>query len=88
MLLAASNMDPACRIDDAEAIARTYPRQARTPFNVTGQPALAMMAGLSSKGLPLPLQLVARNFEEATLYRVAAAYERATVWNTLHPTLH
>jgi len=46
ILLCASAMDPPCRIDDPEAVERTYPRQARTPFNVTGHPALAMMSGL------------------------------------------
>ncbi len=86
-LLTASNLDPPCRIDQPEEIARTYPRQARTPFNVTGHPALAMMAGLSQAGLPLSLQFVARHFEEATLYRIAAAYERATPWHTRHPPL-
>ena len=48
VLLCASAMDPPSRIDDPAEIERTYPRQARTPFNVTGHPALAMMAGLSS----------------------------------------
>ena len=51
---------------------RTYPRQARTPFNVTGHPALAMMAGLSSGGLPLSVQFVGRYFGEATLFQVGA----------------
>jgi aspartyl-tRNA(Asn)/glutamyl-tRNA(Gln) amidotransferase subunit A len=87
ILLCANSMDPACRIDDAAETARTYPRQARTPFNVTGHPALAMMAGLSSNGLPLSLQLVGRYFEEATLLRVAAAYEAATAWHKRHPPI-
>ena len=52
-------MDPACRIDRPADIERTYPRQARTPFNVTGHPALAMMAGLSS-GRPAALGAVRR----------------------------
>lgn len=77
VLLTASSMEPACRIDDAKAVAETYPRQARTPFNVTGHPALAMMAGLSASGLPLSVQFVGRYFEEATLYRVASAWEQA-----------
>lgn len=85
VLLTASAMDPACRIDDAEAMARTYPRQARTPFNVTGHPAVAMIAGLSDKGLPLSVQFVGRYFEEATLLRVAAAHERAGNWHLRHP---
>ena len=80
-LLCASAMDPACRIDDAEAVARTYPRQARNPFNLTGHPALAMMGGLSRAGLPLPVQLVGRCHDEVTLLRVAAAFERATAWH-------
>jgi aspartyl-tRNA(Asn)/glutamyl-tRNA(Gln) amidotransferase subunit A len=83
--LTASNMDPACPIEDAEACARLYPRQARQPFNVTGQPALAMPAGFTRDGLPLSLQLIGHPFQEAMLYRVAAAYERATAWSERHP---
>lgn len=86
LLLTASSMDPACRIDDAAAVEITYPRQARTPFNVTGHPALTLMCGLSkAEGLPLALQLVGRFFDEATIYRAAAAYERAAPWKDLRP---
>jgi len=87
VLLTASSMDPPCRIDDAEAVARTYPRQARTPFNVTGHPALAMMCGLSAGGLPLSVQFAGRFGDEATVLRVAAAYERAAGWSDRHPAL-
>jgi hypothetical protein len=69
VLLCASAMDPPSRIDEAKEVERTYPRQARTPFNITGHPALAMMAGISSSGLPLSVQFVGRNFAEATLLR-------------------
>jgi aspartyl-tRNA(Asn)/glutamyl-tRNA(Gln) amidotransferase subunit A len=87
VLLCASSMEPACRIDDAAIIARTYPRQARTPFNVTGHPALAMMAGLSSGGLPTSVQIVGRYFDEATVLRVARAWERAAATDTQHPPI-
>jgi aspartyl-tRNA(Asn)/glutamyl-tRNA(Gln) amidotransferase subunit A len=70
-------MDTACRIDDEESIARTYPRQARAPFNLTGHPAIAVPAGFSKAGLPLSIQLVGRYFDDATLLRTANAYERA-----------
>ena len=83
--LTASSMDPTVRIDDAEACLRVYPRQARQPFNVTGQPALAMPAGFTKDGLPLSLQLVGHPFQEAMVYRIAAAYERATGWIKRHP---
>lgn len=87
VLLCASSMEPASPIEDAEATARTYPRQARTPFNVTGHPALAMMAGLSSAGLPLSVQFAGRAFDEATVLRVARAWERAAGTDARHPAL-
>jgi aspartyl-tRNA(Asn)/glutamyl-tRNA(Gln) amidotransferase subunit A len=83
--LTVSSMDPTCRIDDAEACARLYPRQARQPFNVTGQPAIALPAGFTRAGLPLSLQLIGHPFQEAMLYRIAHAYERATGWTERHP---
>jgi aspartyl-tRNA(Asn)/glutamyl-tRNA(Gln) amidotransferase subunit A len=87
VLLTASGMDPPFRIDDAAGLARTYPRQARSPFNLTGHPALAMMSGLSRSGLPLSVQFVGRSFDEATLLRAAAGYERATNWQSHWPPL-
>jgi aspartyl-tRNA(Asn)/glutamyl-tRNA(Gln) amidotransferase subunit A len=87
VLLCASAMDPPSRIDDPIETERTYPRQARTPFNVTGHPALAMMAGLSSGGLPLSVQFVGRNFAEATLFQVARDWERAAGTDEKHPPI-
>ncbi len=83
--LTVSSMDPPCPIDDAEACARMYPRQARQPFNVTGQPAIAIPAGFTADGLPLSLQLVGHPWQEAMLYRIAHAYEQATRWSDRHP---
>ncbi|HEX6842360.1 MAG TPA: amidase [Stellaceae bacterium] len=81
----ASGFDAACRIDDDEALATNYWRQARMPFNVTGQPALVIPAGFTKGGLPLSLQLIGHPFAEATVYRAAAAYEAATPWIKRHP---
>jgi aspartyl-tRNA(Asn)/glutamyl-tRNA(Gln) amidotransferase subunit A len=85
LLLTASSMDPAARIDDMPEVERTYPRQARTPFNVTGHPAITLMSGLSSGGLPLSLQLAAPAHAEALLLRAAHAYERAAPWKDMAP---
>ncbi len=87
VLLCASNMDPPSRIDSPADIERTYPRQARTPFNVTGHPAIAMMAGLSKGGLPLSVQFVGRYFAEATLLQVARAWELAAGTDSQHPPI-
>lgn len=87
VLLVASSMEPACRIDDDAELSRTYPRQARAPFNLSGHPALAVMCGLSADKLPLGFQLVGPAFSEALLYRAARGYERATPWHTIHPDI-
>ncbi len=87
VLLCASSMDPACRIDNPADIERTYPRQARVPFNVTGHPAIAMMAGLSANGLPLSVQFVGRYFDEALLFQVARAWEKAAGTDGKHPPI-
>ncbi len=86
-LVCASSMEPVCAIEDEPELRRTYSRQARLPFNVTGHPALAVPAGFSSAGMPLSFQIAARNFGEATIYRVARAYERVTGWTDRHPVL-
>lgn len=83
----ASSMDPACRIDDPQAVEYTYGRQARAPFNVTGSPALSVPVGFSRTGLPLAMQIVGKPFSEALIYRVAQAYEQATQWTARHPQL-
>jgi aspartyl-tRNA(Asn)/glutamyl-tRNA(Gln) amidotransferase subunit A len=87
ILLCASAMDPPCRIDKPDEVDRTYPRQARTPFNVTGHPALAMMSGLSTSGLPLSVQFVGRYFGEAILFQVARAWECAAGTDQKHPPI-
>lgn len=85
LLLTASSMEEAAIIDDEPEVERTYPRQARTPFNVTGQPAITLMSGLSANGLPLSLQLAAPAHAEALLLRAAHGYERAAPWKDRAP---
>jgi aspartyl-tRNA(Asn)/glutamyl-tRNA(Gln) amidotransferase subunit A len=87
VVITSSSMDPACRIDDPAANEYTYQRQSRAPFNVTGSPALSMLTGFTKAGLPLSMQLVGRPFSEATIYRVAHAYEQATQWTKRQPEL-
>lgn len=87
VIVTASAHDPACRIDDEAACEFIYSRQARAPFNVTGSPAIAVPAGFSKEGLPLGIQIVGAPYNEATVYRVGAAYEAATTWTAQHPVL-
>jgi aspartyl-tRNA(Asn)/glutamyl-tRNA(Gln) amidotransferase subunit A len=58
-----------------------------TPFKVTGGPALAQCIGFSSNGLPLSMQIAGRPFDDATVLRIAHAYEKATSWRAKRPEL-
>ncbi|MEW6123259.1 MAG: amidase family protein [Pseudomonadota bacterium] len=46
------------------------------PFNLTGQPAGTVCAGIASDGMPVGLQVVGRAYGEDLVVRVASAYER------------
>ena len=47
--------------------------------NLTGHPAIALKCGFIG-GLPRPIMLTGRLYEEATICRIALAYEQATEW--------
>lgn len=47
------------------------------PFNITGPPACSLPVGLSSAGMPIGVQLVARRGQDGLLLALAHALERA-----------
>jgi aspartyl-tRNA(Asn)/glutamyl-tRNA(Gln) amidotransferase subunit A len=57
------------------------------PFNLTGLPAMSIPCGFTSAGLPIGLQIAGKPFDEATVLRVAHAYERQHDWHRRHPPL-
>lgn len=57
------------------------------PFNLSGNPAVTLPAGLHSDGLPVAIQLVGRRGEDIRLLRVAALFEQARPWEQLRPTI-
>lgn len=46
------------------------------PVNLAGLPAMSLPAGLAD-GMPVGLQLIGKQFDEATIYQVGAAFEAA-----------
>ncbi|MGE3272033.1 MAG: amidase [Chloroflexota bacterium] len=56
-------------------------------FNVLGLPAVSVPCGFSQNGLPMGMQLVGRPFDEATVLRVAHAYEQQGRWGSHRPAL-
>ena len=57
------------------------------PFNLTGQPAASVPCGFTKDGLPIGLQIVGRRFDDATVLRASAAFERVRPWAQHRPPL-
>jgi len=77
---------PHPKVDDQAAALKRHLGQALMIFNVTGLPAMVLPVGLSSEGLPLTVQVAARAFDEATVYRVGRVIEQQAClapWPTL-----
>ncbi len=55
------------------------------PFNMTGQPAATVPCGFARAGLPIGLQIVGRRFDDVTVLRASAAFERARPWADRRP---
>jgi len=86
-VICAATMLPVPRYDDEPATIAYMSASATSVFNVSGHPALVQSMGFDGRGLPLSWQIVGRYFDEATVLRVAAAYEAATPWRSRRPTL-
>ncbi len=56
------------------------------PANIAGLPGISVPAGFSD-GLPVGMQVIAPHFGEEAIFRLAYAYEQATDWHTMWPTL-
>lgn len=84
-VITSTNFDPAYPLDDQDAMTRALSRHSRHPFSLTGHPAMSVPAGFTRGGLPLSMQVVGAYFDEATVYRIANAYERATDWAARRP---
>ena len=54
--------------------------------NLTGHPAIVLKSGFIDN-MPQSIMLTGRLYDEATLCRVALAYEQATEWHKRNPTL-
>jgi len=55
--------------------------------NLAGIPGISVPCGFSREGLPIGLQLMANHFHEAALYQAAFAYEQATEFHRIKPSL-
>ena len=54
-------------------------------INIAGLPALALPCGFSSLKLPIGMQIIGKQFDEAQLLRVGELYQRTTDWHKMKP---
>jgi len=55
--------------------------------NLAGLPALSLPCGFDPQGLPIGMQIIGKNFDEATVLNLAYAYENSTDWHKKIPAL-
>ena len=58
------------------------------PVNIAGLPGISVPCGFGQAGgktLPVGLQVLAKPFDEPSMFRAAYAYEQATDWHNRHP---
>jgi len=81
---APKHTDLTAKFENAEDVRkRFFFRRAYTGcYSLTALPAISIPGGFTADGLPIGLQLGARPFAEATLFRAAYSYEQATTWHT------
>jgi aspartyl-tRNA(Asn)/glutamyl-tRNA(Gln) amidotransferase subunit A len=87
MLAAPLPSETHVRIGDRQMSTREAMLRLMRPFNLTGLPAISIPCGFTSTGLPIGLQIAAKPFDEATLLRVAHAYEQQTDWHRRQPPI-
>ena len=52
------------------------------PFDASGHPAMSVPCGMS-EGLPIGMMLIGKHYDESTIYRAAAAFERIGDWRAM-----
>lgn len=86
-LLLTANTSAAPRLDAHDSLSFWQRPNFTSPFNCTGGPALAVLCGFTSSGLPLSMQLVGRPFDDATVLRAGHAFEQAIGYCKRRPQL-
>ena len=68
-----------------QAVEQMHKFSYTAPANYAGLPAISVPAGFSERGLPIGLQIMAKRFDEESVFRAAHAFEVATPWHTMRP---
>ena len=69
----------------SKGTASRLPFMRTNTFNLSSAPAISVPCGFSTQGLPIGLQIGGRPGAEATVLKIAHAYEQVTTWHTMRP---
>ena len=69
----------------SKEMAGRLPYMRTNTFNLSSTPAVSVPCGFNSGSLPIGLQVAGRPGGDATVLKVAHAYEQATSWHTMRP---
>jgi aspartyl-tRNA(Asn)/glutamyl-tRNA(Gln) amidotransferase subunit A len=78
VLVTPTTLKVAERFAEIDGPAHRFGPNYMAPWNIAGTPAVAVPCGRDDAGMPYSLQVVGRPFAEATVLRVADAYQRRT----------
>lgn len=86
-IITASSLTEAPRFDDVKSDQLPAFGMQTMPFNVTGNPAMAMRTGTSAGGLPLSMQIVGKPFADAEVLTIGYAFEAAMGLLDMRPNM-
>jgi aspartyl-tRNA(Asn)/glutamyl-tRNA(Gln) amidotransferase subunit A len=83
ILITPTNFDLPFNIGDISQINKYYMRHARSPFNVSGNPAISVPCGLSKTNLPIGFQIVGRYNADQFISDIAHDFLIKTDWENI-----
>lgn len=87
VILAPTSPTPAFTIGEVQDPVAMYTSDLLTiPVNLAGLPSMSIPCGFVD-GLPVGMQIIGRPFDEATIYQVASAFEKATDFHLEKPEI-
>jgi aspartyl-tRNA(Asn)/glutamyl-tRNA(Gln) amidotransferase subunit A len=87
LLVSSSQAGEALRSEDVAKWSFFERPSLASPACLSGYPSMSVCTGFGGGGLPVAMQLIAKPFAEAMLFRAAHAYEQAHNWRDQHPTI-
>lgn len=83
ILLTPTNFDLPFDLGDLKQINKYYMRHARSPFNISGNPAISIPCGISKTNLPIGFQIIGRKNSEELIANIADEFLLKIDWENI-----